>query len=426
MQYIYMHNYRGFHKALLPLHPCTFLVGENSTGKSSFLRALQLVFNPSFWFMPEFNRDEDGETGTFSDLVSATAEDKSSFELGLVDVRRQKDGSYKLNVLVHQFRDREGIPFLAAHFKIEPNYQLLIKTEGKIQRYSLEPAAASFVSESDAVNFASLQISKFGTETELTALPESIAKNFPLPVLVAALKNIQSGKKANLIDFAISLPVSRKLTWIAPIRMRPKRIYPGSPRSYSAEGEHSPYLLRASLKSKAFVEKINEFGRVSGLFETIETQTYGEGARNPFEILIKLPGADLTIDNVGYGVSQVLPLLIEFLAQSKGSFFAVQQPEVHLHPRAQAALGGLLAHLAKELKHSFIIETHSDYMIDRFRLELSKVRNPPIAQVLFFQRTGRGNHVTLLPIAPSGRYPKDQPKAFRDFFINEEMQLLSL
>jgi predicted ATPase len=165
---------------------------------------------------------------------------------------------------------------------------------------------------------------------------------------------------------------------------------------------------------------------VSGLFETVGTQTFGKGDRNPFEILIKLRGTDLNIDNVGYGVSQVLPLLIEFLAQSKSSFFAVQQPEVHLHPRAQAALGGLLVPLAKDLKHSFIIETHSDYLIDRFRLEVSKIKNAPEAQVMFFQRTEAGNQVSLLPIAPSGKYPKAQPRAFREFFINEELRLLSI
>jgi hypothetical protein len=401
-------------------------VGENSTGKSSFLRALQFVFNPSFWFAPDFVRAEDGETGTFQDFVSATTKDKSSFELGFVDIKRLKDGTFKLNAFVHQFTDREGIPFLAAHFRIESGCQVLIKTTGKVQSYRLVSAESSFSTEAEAINFAFKQISEFGTETDLAELPESIPKAFPLPFLVAALQKTKSGQKASTIDFAMSLPLGRELKWIAPIRMRPKRIYPGIPRSYSAEGEHAPHLLRASLKSSDFVRKLTEFGRVSGLFETVGTQTFGKGDRNPFEILIKLRGTDLNIDNVGYGVSQVLPLLIEFLAQSKSSFFAVQQPEVHLHPRAQAALGGLLVPLAKDLKHSFIIETHSDYLIDRFRLEVSKIKNAPEAQVMFFQRTEAGNQVSLLPIAPSGKYPKAQPRAFREFFINEELRLLSI
>ena len=59
MRYIYMNNFRGFSDTLIPLSQISFLVGENSTGKSSFLKLLYLLASPNFWFSPEFIRTSD-------------------------------------------------------------------------------------------------------------------------------------------------------------------------------------------------------------------------------------------------------------------------------------------------------------------------------------------------------------------------------
>jgi predicted ATPase len=123
-------------------------------------------------------------------------------------------------------------------------------------------------------------------------------------------------------------------------------------------------------------------------------------------------------------VSQVLPLVVEFLSKGKNERFAVQQPEVHLHPRAQAALGDLLFAMADEKGHSFVIETHSDFLIDRFRYALSKGKAKIDSQVVFFSRREGGNQVKVIPIDGSGQYPTTQPKEFREFFINEDLKML--
>ena len=119
-------------------------------------------------------------------------------------------------------------------------------------------------------------------------------------------------------------------------------------------------------------------------------------------------------------------MLVEFLFREENRTFAVQQPEVHLHPRAQAALGDLVAELAAERDHRFIMETHSDYLIDRCRLNLAKRSEPLEAQVIFFQRVSSGNKATVLQIGKDGKYSSDQPPEFRDFFIKEEMNLLEV
>jgi predicted ATPase len=103
---------------------------------------------------------------------------------------------------------------------------------------------------------------------------------------------------------------------------------------------------------------------------------------------------------------------------------------VHLHPKAQAMLGELFFHISLHEQKGFIIETHSDFIVDRYRSVLrkhnkkfkTKLEN---GQVLFFERTNEGNVIHVLPIDAKGDYPENQPDTFRDFFIREELELLS-
>ena len=82
--------------------------------------------------------------------------------------------------------------------------------------------------------------------------------------------------------------------------------------------------------------------------------------------------------------------------------------------------------LIQNRNHHYIVETHSDFLIDRFRLNIKKTGHPLDATVVFFERTPSGNNAHSLEINEKGQYPEDQPKGFRDFFIREELRLLEL
>ncbi|MNL20000.1 hypothetical protein D3C87_1412300 [compost metagenome] len=131
--------------------------------------------------------------------------------------------------------------------------------------------------------------------------------------------------------------------------------------------------------------------------------------------------------NVGYGVSQSLPIIIEVLS-SNNSCFAIQQPEVHLHPRAQAAFGSFLFNSTINDKNQFIVETHSDFTINRFRYDLlkNKSKRKINSKVLFFERNEDGNSIVDIKIDSSGSYADDTPDSYRDFFIDEELKLLEI
>jgi hypothetical protein len=266
--------------------------------------------------------------------------------------------------------------------------------------------------------------------TEITPLPDE-TRRIPLIMLMALART--SGGPGKELSFSVP-PVAPPLVWIAPIRSKPRRTYDEPQTPFSSEGSHTPYVIRRMLSSEKDATKFKDFieriGAASGLFQRIEIKYFGNSETSPFEVDAYLDDIALGIGWLGYGVSQSLPIFVELLDRPEGSWFAIQQPEVHLHPRAQACLGDVFFEMAARDQKKFVIETHSDFTIDRFRLNYRHTRRGrsklPQSQILFFERRDKRNIVTPLPIGAKGDVPSDQPEGYRSFFVKEEMKVLGL
>ena len=188
----------------------------------------------------------------------------------------------------------------------------------------------------------------------------------------------------------------------APIRFRPRRTYDPSRPAPDPEGEYIPDYL-ASVSRNApdqwgrLKADLEGFGRDSGLFDEIGVLSFGKTAGSPFQMQIRkfgkrLKGPKRNLIDVGYGVSQALPILTELLREDSPRMFLLQQPEVHLHPRAQAALGSLFCNLSASGKQ-IIVETHSDYILDRARMDIRDGKTdlkPDDISILYFERDELG------------------------------------
>src|SRR5262249_9598219 len=106
--------------------------------------------------------------------------------------------------------------------------------------------------------------------------------------------------------------------------------------------------------------------------------------------------------------------------------YLIQQPEVHLHPRAQAELGTLLATISKTRSKQLLIETHSDYIIDRVRMEVRKESIKPAHVIILYFELER-SEVTGHPIEmdENGNLLETTP-SYRSFFLEEEGRFLGL
>jgi hypothetical protein len=444
MKYLYIDNFRGFSKATIPIRDVNFLVGQNSTGKTSMLGLLKLLSSPRFLFEQEFS-DEHVSFGHFSDMVSAHSKDRSYFHIGLVwdETEPKKNTKVAVGWLL-TYREADGIPRLE-------RYTLCRGTQSVSLRFKRSSVFFKRCDHEQPQNLKELvtrlpdwtaeHCSDDAAGYKKLAIPGVFRSRIPLLVALSLSwkdrgeSSRKRTKAKNQGEFILQSPdeisFAPDLAWVAPIRTKPKTTYGELPLEFSPEGEHTPYLIRRILRSKANAAKFHAFmervGKASGLFQDVTIKQFGSKPGNPFELDVVLDDEALKLTTVGYGVSQALPVLVEILIREEGSWFAIQQPEVHLHPRAQAVLGDMVFEMAVIDRKRFLIETHSDFMIDRFRMNYRTARkSKPDAQILFFERKNKCNTVTPIVLEKTGELPIDQPDSYREFFIREQMNLLGI
>ena len=423
MTVIYVDNFRGFSDTYISLKDVNFLVGENSTGKTSILSLIKLLSEPGFLTFQDFNMEEIN-LGVFNEIA-----DKGTkhFKIGICNYNEKSKMPFITILLT--FINKDGIPVISEVCYINKNYEIKIIIQKNGLKYKYKKIDIDKYLKKDILTF----FKSWATGDNLRDIDyRDISVDYDGSV---KLFHLFMTINEEIREIGFPLIFSRSLfndsvTWIAPIRAKPKRIYDSYEVNYSSDGNHIPYLLKNMMTNKStkeeFINLIEAFGSESGMFKSIEVNSFGNDKTSPFEININSFNKYHKISNVGYGVSQVLPIIAE-IAQKKQKWFAVQQPEVHLHPKAQAALGQYLFHIARTYKHKLLIETHSDYTIDRFRTCIRDHKKLNFsAQILFFQRSDEGNKVYPIEIEKNGQYSEDQPQAFREFFIKEELNILGL
>ena len=228
-------------------------------------------------------------------------------------------------------------------------------------------------------------------------------------------------------DIGSRLTVSSR----SPIRSRPKRTYDPTREFNDPEGSDIPmFLMRIEATQQKEWEKLKtqlvEFGKSSGLFQNIEVKNFGRALGTPFQLKFKVRGPNTNIIDVGYGVSQILPILVHILNSDieEMRYFLLQQPEVHLHPRAQAELSSLFAQLASGGNRSFIVETHSDYMLDRARIEIIRGNiRPEDVSLIYFEPKGRIVKVHNISFDKMANMV-GVPPHYGEFFLKESKRLL--
>lgn len=216
----------------------------------------------------------------------------------------------------------------------------------------------------------------------------------------------------------------------APIRTRPLRTYDPIHGLESPEGSHIPTILASTLSEpgewKTLADALSGFGRYSGLFDQVEVRRLGSTEGDPFQIRVHLGGKAINLVDVGYGVSQIIPIVVDSVRGNRGGTYLLQQPEVHLHPRAQAELGSFLGTLAKEQDKRFVIETHSDHLVDRIRMDVRDGKSglrPEDVSLLYFERSKGEARIHRLDLDAGGNIV-NVPLGYRSFFLNEERRFL--
>ncbi len=134
-------------------------------------------------------------------------------------------------------------------------------------------------------------------------------------------------------------------------------------------------------------------------------------------------GVSISGTDVGFGISQVLPIIVQSIL-SKEKSICIEQPEIHLHPALQAELGDLFIDSALgERKNTFILETHSEHLILRILRRIRETAygeleeglrpiKPEDVQVIYAEPTVNGTILHDLPITLEGDFARKWPDGF--------------
>jgi predicted ATPase len=113
---------------------------------------------------------------------------------------------------------------------------------------------------------------------------------------------------------------------------------------------------------------------------------------NLYQVFVQQsPGAaEVLITDVGFGVSQVLPVLVLCYYVPEGSTIILEQPEIHLHPSVQAGLADVFIDAVKRRKIQIILESHSEHLLRRLQRRIAEEQYSPDNAALYFCSTVNG------------------------------------
>lgn len=200
--------------------------------------------------------------------------------------------------------------------------------------------------------------------------------------------------------------------YIGPLREAPSRryVYDEVISDIGAKGENAAFLFQTEkdvLKNELFVFDDSFDG-----FQPLETSTLYEAvdywmkymgihsfntSTNQEIIRVSLSDSNtnsisVNIADVGFGISQVFPIVLEGIRMDKGDTLILEQPEIHLHPKLQMQMADYLLAMAISGRN-FVIETHSDHIINRFirrMVEDEQLQLTDLVQIYFVTPTENG------------------------------------
>ncbi len=243
---------------------------------------------------------------------------------------------------------------------------------------------------------------EFGRENKkLKSIKKSIDKNSKFLFYrfrdVSEKEDIQANYAIlNFKGLKLILNFFNNIHYIGPLRDEPHRYYQFfdiRELNIGNKGQNAPQILTLHADSEIPVFKIFEIKNNQILFSDFKCEdlTLQKGLSKWFEILglpdinpklvekilfkimvnLLKKDSNVSLQDVGFGISQILPVYIESLKMNKGHTLILEQPEIHLHPKMQSNLADFLLCMMLSGKN-FIVETHSEYLINRICLRIAQ------------------------------------------------------
>ena len=169
----------------------------------------------------------------------------------------------------------------------------------------------------------------------------------------------------------------RSIRYLGPLREYPRRHYAWQGKHSPGVGQHGEDMVTALFSGRIQLRSIEE--QIPKWLERLDLiDSYRlnpiSGTERDYEFLVRKyeGGPEIRLTDVGFGVSQVLPVLVLCYYVPEGSILILEQPEAHLHPKVQSELADLLIEVVKERQLQIILESHSEHLLIRLMRRIAE------------------------------------------------------
>ena len=223
--------------------------------------------------------------------------------------------------------------------------------------------------------FIDLDRESIGETYNPDTIPDSPSNCYLLPLIIR-LGEFNAGNRIYEPQFANAFEnLTGKIHYLGPLRQHPKRQYRrtgGKPSIIEPDGANSIEMLISSARDNSgLLKNVKHRLKLLDLVDGFDVKPIDQNQRL-YEATATVGGIESSLSDVGFGVSQVLPVIMLLLSAPEESIILLEQPELHLHPNAQAALADLLLYVAEERNLQLIVESHSEHIVRRLQRRIAE------------------------------------------------------
>lgn len=407
--------------------PLNILAGVNSSGKSSLTQVILLL---------KQTLESDVSTGlllsgkfinipSLSDFVY-DKNNKNTIEISL-SIRNTE--IYNLSDIQQLFPWLDEISDIKVSLKYQisdivkcSSISLTIKTSGLLENISLDMILRG--ENKGKFNLKASNRFLLGQDDRHKKLYKSVSPSFQgllpvfietedpgMPVLNLAIMKLIRECLRNIFSHIV---------YIGPSRVSPMPIvsYNSSDfRDVGADGQYTRFIMYSRRDEKldnglTLIEGVNEWiCKKMGLAEDISVERDGT---NSYRIrMTDNRGVKVELYQVGFGISQILPIIVQGLLTPEGGILIVDAPEVHIHPSIQGMLMDFFIYMANTGR-TVVMETHSDHIVVRIRRRLAeKVIEPEKVNICYVTSAGNGSEFKSMQVDRLGNI-SSLPEGFLD------------
>jgi predicted ATPase len=214
------------------------------------------------------------------------------------------------------------------------------------------------------------------------------------------------------------------ISYLGPLRSHPSRFYAPKTDQNDSVGKQGENVAKFIYERPEITDDINAWFSQFEVPYKLSSDGIGNDVSGPvicLQLEDKRTGVMVGPSDVGFGIGQMLPIIVEGLVRDD-SVICVEQPEIHLHPRLQAHLANFFVSTCKT--NQWIVETHSESLMIRLQnLIAGKKIKPTEVAVIYVEPTDDGGQIIPIRIDKDGDFIDAWPEGFFEERLKEKMGL---